>query len=362
MAPGTKGPAAEKGSTRAAPRLSVAMAVHNARPFLEESVRSILRQSFTEFEFVIGDDGSTDGSSELLRALAAEDPRIRLLRRERPSGLSGSANWVVRETRAPLVAIMHADDRSYPDRLARQVAVMDAVPDAQLVGVLYDGIDDAGRRVRSADWWRLSRRSPFAPFIHSSILFRREAFDRAGGYRPQADYWEDLDLYFRIAQLGRILVVPEVLASVRFASTSARLTSKADRVDAAVDLMYRSVADYMAGGAYPREFPGGGTVAPGGKVGPETWFGRGSSQVWAGKRPGMFRRMLGRTAFRADKASAAVVVWTALATVSPKSLRLLLRAVMRWRRRQIAPGLADRPWIEWNPADARAASGGGGGG
>lgn len=356
MASGASGRAARERAERPAPRLSVAMAVHNGLPFLEESVRSILAQTLADFEFVIGDDGSTDGSTALLRTLAAEDPRIRLLRRDRPSGLAGSANWVVGETQAPLVAIMHADDRSYPDRLARQVAAMDAEPDAQLVGVLYDGIDDQGRRVRPADWWRLSRRSPFAPFVHSSILFRRDAFDRVGGYRPEADYWEDLDLYFRIAALGRILVVPEVLASVRFAPTSARLTSRAERVDEAVDLMYRSVADYLAGGAYPRRFPGGGRLAPGAKLRPETWFGRGSSQVWAGKRPGLLLRMLRRTAFRADRVSAAVLAWAVLATVSPKSLRLLLRGVMRWRRRQIAPGVADRPWVAWDPADARAAS------
>ena len=92
------------------PPLSVAMSVHNGMPYLETSVRSILAQTFGDFEFVIGDDGSTDGSSELLSRLAAADGRIRLLRRESKSGLAASANWVIGEARAPLVAIAHADD------------------------------------------------------------------------------------------------------------------------------------------------------------------------------------------------------------------------------------------------------------
>ncbi|HET9429426.1 MAG TPA: glycosyltransferase family A protein, partial [Allosphingosinicella sp.] len=255
----------------ARPRVSVAMAVHNGLPYLEESVRSILGQTLEDFEFVIGDDGSSDGSSELLHALAAEDRRIRLIRRERPSGLAGSANWVVRETRAPLVAIMHADDLSHPDRLMRQFALMDRETDVHLVGVLCDGIDEKGRRVRAADWWRLGRRSPFAPFPHSAIMFRRDAFEKAGAYRSEADYWEDLDLYFRIAERGRILVIPQVLASVRFTAMSSRLTSQAERVDRAIDLMCRSVDDFMQGGAYPSRFP-----RPGMKMRPETFFGRGS--------------------------------------------------------------------------------------
>jgi glycosyltransferase involved in cell wall biosynthesis len=327
------------------------MAVHNCLPYLEESVRSILVQTLTDFEFVIGDDGSSDGSSEVLRRLAGEDSRIRLLRRDRPSGLSGSANWVVGETRAPLVAIMHADDRAYPDRLRREAETLDRDTDAQLVGTLYDGIDAEGRRVRSGDYWRLVRRSAFAPFSHSSIMFRRRAFDEVGGYRIEADYWEDLDLYFRISELGRILVVPEVLASVRFTGMSARLTNHAGRVDEALDLMYRSVADYIGGGAYPERFPP--RAGRDDKLVPETYIGRGSVQLWSGHSPYLFGRMMRRAAFGFDLNSLQVLVWTIWATLSPKSLRLALRAVSRLRRMRIASQMSAADPVEWNPARAR---------
>ena len=172
----------------AMPALSVVLPVHNGMPYVEESVRSLLAQTFADFELVIGDDGSSDGTSAVLARLAAQDARIRVLRREAPSGLAHSANWLVRETRCPIVAIAHADDRSYPERFARQMAILRGAPDIDLVGTLWDGIDEEGRQVRPGDFWRLLKRSPFAPFSHSSIMFRRASFERAGGYRPQAEY------------------------------------------------------------------------------------------------------------------------------------------------------------------------------
>lgn len=328
------------------------MAVHNAMPFIEESVRSILAQSFGGFEFVIGDDGSTDGTSNVLRRLASEDSRIRLLKREQRSGLAASANWVVGETRAPLVAIMHGDDRAYPDRLGRQLELLESEPDAQLVGTLYDGIDSRGRRVRPGDYRRLARQSAFAPFCHSSIMFRREAFERAGGYRSEAEYWEDLDLYFRIAELGRILVVPEVLASVRFTGMSARLTNDPGPVDEALDLMYRSVQDYCRFGEYPGRFPERAR-GNGRRLCPETFIGRGSVQLWSGRSPRLLGRMLRQADFRADAQSLQVLGWTLWATMSPKSLRFMLRALMRLRRGGLKPRFQRRGYVQWDPARPR---------
>lgn len=335
-----------------APPVSVVMAVHNGMPHVETSVRSILAQTFTDFEFVIGDDGSSDGSTEVLRKLATDDPRMRLLRRDSKSGLAASANWVVREARAPLVAMMHADDRAYPERLARQVPLFAQASDVQLIGTLCEGIDDHGRRVRAPDYWQLTRRSAFAPFGHASIMFRRSAFDEVGGYRPEAEYWEDLDLYIRIAALGRILVIPKTLTSIRFSRSSARLTNDADRVDEAVDLMYRSVADYLRGGDYPQRFPRGGVVAPGAKLSPETFIGRGSVQLWAGRPPRLFRRMWRRADLGCNLYSLQVVLWTFWSSLSPKSMRLLLQSAMRLRMMTIAPELRRQPFVEWDPSRA----------
>ena len=86
------------------------MPVRNALPFLDAAISSILEQSFADFELIIGDDGSTDGSSDRLRAWSARDPRIRLLHRSESGGPVGSSNWVANAARTPIVARMDADD------------------------------------------------------------------------------------------------------------------------------------------------------------------------------------------------------------------------------------------------------------
>jgi glycosyltransferase involved in cell wall biosynthesis len=187
---------------KASPSVSVVMPVHNALPFLDESVASILNQTLADFEFVILDDASTDGSADALRRWAQKDGRIRLFRSGRNLGLAGSSNFVVRHARAPFVARMDADDVSHPERLRRQWEVLRGRPDVALVGTLFEGIDAGGRRVRPRDRWRLARRSVFPPFPHGSVMFRREVFDEVGGYREACAGWEDHDLFLRIIRAG----------------------------------------------------------------------------------------------------------------------------------------------------------------
>jgi len=110
------------------------MPVRNAMPFLDAAVESVLAQTFNDFEFVIGDDASDDGSSERLEYWANRDPRIRLARRSTASGPVGASNWVAAMARTKVLARMDADDVSLPTRLAKQVAVLAADPQTVLVG------------------------------------------------------------------------------------------------------------------------------------------------------------------------------------------------------------------------------------
>src|SRR5258705_2817877 len=106
---------------KADPQISVVMPVHNALPFLDESIRSILEQTLKDFEFVILDDASTDGSTELLHEWLRRDTRIQLHQSRKRLGLSGSSNAVVAKAQARIVARMDADDVAHPDRLRRQL-------------------------------------------------------------------------------------------------------------------------------------------------------------------------------------------------------------------------------------------------
>src|SRR5215207_3518914 len=162
------------------PAISVVMPVHNALPFLEESIKSILTQTLSDFEFVILDDASTDGSLKLLRQWSLRDTRIHLHESKTQLGLAGSSNAIVAKARAPLVARMDADDIAHPDRLLRQMNIIKDRPDVALIGTLCNGIDASGREVRPRDRWRLLRRSNLIPFPHGSAMFRREVFDQVG--------------------------------------------------------------------------------------------------------------------------------------------------------------------------------------
>lgn len=350
--------APKRASPRTSPAVSVVLPVHDGMPYVEESIASILGQSFTDFEFVIGDDGSSDGTSGALELWAANDGRIRLLRRERKSGLAGGGNWVIGEARAPLIAVAHADDLSHPDRLLRQVETFRERPELDLVGTLWNGVDEEGREVRPGDYWRLLRKSPFAPFSHSSAMFRRSAFEQAGGYRPEAEYWEDLDLYFRIADRGRVAVIAEVLSTVRHARVSARLRNDQDKVENAVDLMFRSTARYCAGGDSGNLLRNQGGRATGGKLHPMTFISCGSTRLWSGRSPGVLGRMWRRARFGLDTASVKTLVWVLWGTASPLSLRLFLRTVMRLRNAVARRLLGDAKIVEWRPRDP-APSGGG---
>jgi glycosyltransferase involved in cell wall biosynthesis len=330
------------------PAVSIILPVHDGMPYVEESVRSILAQTFADFELVIGDDGSNDGTGDAVRRLAAEDGRVRVLRREAASGLAASANWLVSETRAPLVAVAHADDRAYPERLARQVAILSADPAIHLVGTLWDGMDEEGRKVRPGDFWRLLRRSPFAPFSHSSIMFRRSAFDRAGGYRPAAEYWEDLDLYFRVAERGRIVVIPEVLSTVRHARISTRLRSSQVRVENAVDLMFRSTQLYAEGRDHTPLLQSHAPLAEH-RLHPMTFISCGSTRLWSGRSPRVWQRMRERARIRLDGASVHALLWVAWGTISPKSLRFFLSSLLHLRNALARPFFRNVPFVEWRP-------------
>src|SRR4051794_7125581 len=270
------------------PLLSVVMPVHNGLPYLDASIASILGQTHDDFEFVIGDDGSTDGSREALRAWKEKDPRIRLFEGEARLGPSASSNWVVEQSRGRFVARMDADDVSHRDRLRRQLDVLLGHPAVDLVGTLWETIDEDGRCVRRPDRWRLVGRSAFAPFPHPSVMFRREAFDRVGGYREPCAFWEDVDLYLRMSRCGRIAVLADVLLRIRHARTSTRLVQQA-RVEEAYDRMFRCVAEWGRGNGYDELLAGRSR-----KLSPQAFIAVASVELWAGGRPSVLPRLLRR--------------------------------------------------------------------
>jgi glycosyltransferase involved in cell wall biosynthesis len=329
------------------PFLSVVMPAYNALPHLDGAVRSILDQSHRDFEFVIYDDASTDGSAERLHDWARQDSRIRLFEGKRNLGPVGSSALVVGHSTAPLVARMDADDLCSPDRLARQLQVLRDHCGAGLVGTLFDVIDERGRRIRGPDLWRLTRKAPFVPFAaHGSIMFRRSVFDQVGGYRAQCEYWEDQDLVVRMAAVTQVMVIPEALYQVRQWTKSTRSTSDRERVENAVDLMYRAVARLEQGRSYDDLLQAG---TPPARVDPRVFISAGSITLWAGGRPRLFARLLKRGRLRFDMRTLSALVWTGWGALSPSSLRAFMGALLQLRNRRAGVAFADPAAVRWSP-------------
>jgi glycosyltransferase involved in cell wall biosynthesis len=327
-------------------RISVVMPVHNAVPHLDRAVESILAQTWSEYEFVIYDDGSTDGSTERLRRFAQLDRRIRLHEGQRNLGPAASSNHVVRLAQGRLIARMDADDVSHPDRLRRQLELLQESPDVGLVGTMYETIDADGATIRGPNYWRLFHRSWFVPFPHGSIMYRREIFERLGGYREECVFWEDQDFFLRASPITRIAILPAPLYQHRHSPVSTRLASDQDRVEQAVDLMYRSVERLKDGKGYddllcerrPRA---------NGRVDPRVFISLGSLVLWAGGRPRYLRRLMSRGELSTNIRTLSALAWTAWASISPSTLRGFLRLVAAAKNAVAGSRRLDAGAVDW---------------
>lgn len=185
------------------PRVTVAMSVYNGAAYLEEAIRSIRVQTFGDFEFVIVDDGSTDGSAEILRAHAAADHRLRIVTQAN-AGLGEALNRAIAAARGEYVARMDADDVSRPGRFAAQVAYLDAHQGCAFAGTGHVVIDGAGRPCggcQPADDPRRLRERILSgtgnPVCHGSVMMRAAALRPL---RPvyRLRYSQDFDLWVRL--------------------------------------------------------------------------------------------------------------------------------------------------------------------
>jgi glycosyltransferase involved in cell wall biosynthesis len=201
--------------------LTVTLPVYNAMPHLQMAVESVLRQTYQDFDFLIIDDGSTDGSSDYLRSLC--DARIKLTIREN-RGLGTTLNELFRNSGTPYVARMDSDDVCEPRRLEKQMAILREQRDVVMLGTGIDFI--VGSRIvegfrplteHGEIRQRLLQRRPGVN--HPTLIVKREAWARVGGYRF-AGAGEDLDFCLRICDLGRVTNEPEVLYHYRLSTES----------------------------------------------------------------------------------------------------------------------------------------------
>jgi glycosyltransferase involved in cell wall biosynthesis len=210
------------------------MSVYNAGPYLRPALDSILAQTFRDFEFIIIDDGSSDGSPQLLREYAARDTRIRLTVRSN-QGLTRTLNEAIELSRGEFLARMDCDDVALPDRFQKQLAALRADTSLVCVGGSFELIDGKGRlltRLRpptdDATIQQLLLKGHTA-ICHPAAMMRRDAAAKVGNYDPHFKTTQDLDLWLRLGEVGRLGNVPEVVLKFRQHDSSVSETKREEQ-------------------------------------------------------------------------------------------------------------------------------------
>ena len=198
------------------PLISVVMPVWNGERHLREAMDGILQQTFTDFEFIIVDDGSTDDTADLIRSY--RDVRVRFLRQPH-TGIVKALNWGIAEARSDWVARQDADDISRSDRLALQWQALQKKADTVLCHTRIEMIGESQGVKKSYTpssqalmQLQLCCRSPI---VHSTVVFHKPSVQAAGGYRAEERHAEDFGLWGRLIQRGAFLLVRKPLVQFR---------------------------------------------------------------------------------------------------------------------------------------------------
>jgi glycosyltransferase involved in cell wall biosynthesis len=235
------------------PLISVILPVRDLRRYVSSAIDSILAQTLGDFELLAVDDGSTDGTSEVLLQYAKKDPRVRVLR-GRADGIAKAMNMAVSEARGELVARMDGDDLSVPTRFEKQVRFLRENPQHVLVGSLCMMIDPEGRPIcekpgmpqthEQIDVLLLEMKWPL---VHPAVMIRANAIAKIGGYNERYRTVEDHDLFLRLAEIGKLANLGEVLLLYRQHFKSAMHTT--------VDLQRRTLMEIVTQACARRGIP-----------------------------------------------------------------------------------------------------------
>lgn len=247
--------------TTSSPLISVLMGVYNCAATVEEAIQSIIGQTVTDWEFIICDDGSSDDTCEVVRALAEKEPRIVLIRNEHNMGLAPTLNHCLRAARGTYTARMDGDDICSPDRFEKELAALEADPGCAVVSCAMLSYDENGvygqsnypEKPDKTDFFRMS------PFCHAGCMMRKAVLLELGGYNEssQVERFEDFDLWYRLYKAGYYgRNLPEALYSMRDDRNAFRRRKMKYRLNV-TKLSLKIYRDFKPGIRY---FPG--VVAP----------------------------------------------------------------------------------------------------
>ena len=199
------------------PLVSVVMSVYNDEERVGRSIDSILQQTFQDFEFIIINDGSTDGTAQVLDRYADQDSRIRVIHQEN-TGLTQALIRGCQQAQGQLIARQDADDWSHPDRLQQQIDHIQRYSEIGFVSCAVQYVGPQGEPLIVISREKDSQQATQAlihdrqgPPAHGSVLFRKSVYHQVGGYRPQFYYAQDSDLWLRMAEVSKVSFLQEIL-------------------------------------------------------------------------------------------------------------------------------------------------------
>lgn len=242
------------------PKISVVMGVYNGEKYLREAVDSILAQTFTDFEFIIIDDGSTDLTLDIIKTY--DDPRIRLIQNEKNLGLIKTLNKGFSESRGKYIARMDADDISLPERFRLQVEFLEANPPVALVGGQFSYIDGNGKifaheQVPTDNGDLQKQLLKNNCFAHPAVMLNSALLKVVGGYSEQALHAEDYELWLRIAENHQIANLGETILLYRIHENQISINKIKKQIDKARecrrDALQRRFSEPLRHDAYPVE-------------------------------------------------------------------------------------------------------------
>jgi glycosyltransferase involved in cell wall biosynthesis len=212
-------------------KVTVLLPVYNAGRPLDLALESVVRQNFADYEIIVIDDASTDGSLDRIRGCEARDSRVRVIAHVANRGLAATLNEGLEAASSPYVARMDQDDEALPDRLAAQAAFLDANPDCAVVGsyVYHMGATRHDDRLVTMPLGADAIAATLPKYncmYHPSTMLRRQTILELGGYREQFKNAEDYDLWLRVSRSQALANIPVPLLRYRFSTSGMTLARK----------------------------------------------------------------------------------------------------------------------------------------
>jgi len=212
------------------PQITVLMPAYNAEKYICEAIMSVLRQTYTDFELLIVNDGSTDRTAQIIRAFS--DERIVFIDKKENEGVAAALNTGLKIARAEYIARFDADDICYPERLEKQLRFLQQNPDYVLVGSDVDYMLDNGDHLFSFKCIAhtheeiMQKMYFYCPFVHPAVMFRKQPVLDAGGYQQNGHNFEDYLLWTNLASTGRMRNLAEPLVKYRLNPFSITIDEK----------------------------------------------------------------------------------------------------------------------------------------